>query len=174
MTQHATIPLTRPDTGETVEIDEQLAELIEQVWQAGVDTVSCCQDAGDLGAALLTALPHLAEHQAINRGRAYVDFPDPAEAGRFLTAVANAGPRDALYVRMTHWAAPGAWCSTVGWIDDNDADEHLPCDIYPDTLHLSFPATDISEIVARLRRHNAGAPPVLGPTDWSTVEVDDG
>ncbi|MEV6848946.1 hypothetical protein [Actinoplanes sp. NPDC051411] len=42
---------------------------------------------------------------AAMRGRAYIDFPvDDGLA--FLTALAQAGPRDAFYLRMTHWAAP--------------------------------------------------------------------
>lgn len=172
MTMHPTTTLTAPD-GLAVEIDELLAPMLQQVWRAGIETVSCCQSAGELG-GLEAHFPHLAERNAYHSGYAYIDFPGPDDAAAFLTAVANGGPRDAFYVRMVHWVAPGAWRTSVQVQDLADEDdEDAPSVFELGTVKVSFPLPDVDEIAARLARHNAGEPPVTGPTDWSTVEVPD-
>lgn len=152
-----------------------MADLLTEVWRAGIETVSCCEDAGDASEVLISAFPHLTDRQDYLTGRCYVDFPGDAEAANFLNAVADAGSRDAFYVRMVHWAAPGAWFTTLSFDDkamgDDDTIEQSS-DFVPSLVQTAFPQTDIPEIVARLRRHNAGSPPVLGDVDWRSVEID--
>jgi hypothetical protein len=175
MARHSTVTLTYPFTGELVDIDEMLVDLIQEVWRAGIETVSCCEDAGDISELLNTAFPHLAARKAYLANRCYVDFPSDGEAATFLSAVADAGPRDEFYVRMVHWAAPGAWLKSLSFDDmgmsDDDVIEHAS-DFVPSMVQVLFPQPDVPEVVARLQRHNAGVPPTLGEIDWRSVEID--
>lgn len=175
MARHSTVTLTYPFTGELVDIDEMLVDLIQEVWRAGIETVSCCEDAGDVSELLNTAFPHLAARKACLANRCYVDFPSEGEAATFLSAVADAGPRDEFYVRMVHWAAPGAWLKSLSFDDmgmsDDDVIEHAS-DFVPSMVQVLFPQPDVPEVVARLQRHNAGVPPTLGEIDWRSVEID--
>jgi hypothetical protein len=43
---HPTTPMTTPD-GRTVEIDVEIAPLVEQLWRLGYTTKLACQDAGE-------------------------------------------------------------------------------------------------------------------------------
>lgn len=161
---HPTKTLTAPDGG-IVEVDVMLAPVIEEIWRAEIDTVSCCQDAADLGAEFLQARPHLAARAQYNAGYAYVDFPDEDDAAAFLDAVANAGPRDDFYERMTHWAAPGAWRKHAHFWDvgrlESDDDEGYASDFRLGSAQICFPISDIDEIVRRLQRYNEGLAPAF-------------
>lgn len=175
MARHTTATLVYPFTHELVDIDEMLADLIREVWRAGIKTVSCCEDAEDISELLNAAFPHLSARRTYLANRCYVDFPSDREAAAFLSAVANAGPRDEFYVRMVHWAAPGAWHKSLSFDDmgmtDDDVIEHAS-DFVPSMVQLIFPQGDVPEVVARLQRHNAGAPPTSGTIDWRSVEIE--
>ncbi|WP_328792918.1 MULTISPECIES: hypothetical protein [unclassified Streptomyces] len=93
-----------------------------------------------------------------------IDFP--VDGGlSFLSAVANAGPRDAFYVRMTHWAAPDA----IKPMDAAMFQGDQPSDFALRPLQVSFPAYDLPELTWRLREHIAGRTVPPAPADWSTV-----
>jgi hypothetical protein len=87
------------------EIDERLAPVVGALWRAGFKTLTSCQDAGESSADWADLLPHMAVCVESRRGWGFIDFP-VGSGMVFLTAIAKAGPRDAFYVRMTHWAAP--------------------------------------------------------------------
>jgi hypothetical protein len=165
---HPTVELVTPD-GEHVDIDVDIAPVIQQLWQAGLTTVSCCQDVGEaLSPTIALFPPHIAAIADRDAGYAIIEFSDIEDAGAFLSAIANAGPRDAFYVRMIHWAAPGAWHSCARLTDlADDADDEWSQFV---TLGASvkFPRTDLPEILARLRRTSLYP---RGPVDWSTVEI---
>lgn len=175
MARHSTATLTYPFTRELVDIDEMLVDLIQEVWRAGIETVSCCEDAEDISELLHTAFPHLAARGGYLANRCYVAFPSDREAATFLSAIADAGPRDEFYVRMVHWAAPGAWHKSLSFDDmgmsDDEVIEHAS-DFVPSMVQVLFPRADVPEVVARLQRHDAGAPPTLGEIDWRSVEID--
>ncbi|MFE9168833.1 hypothetical protein ACFYNZ_04770 [Streptomyces kebangsaanensis] len=83
----------------------------------------------------------MAEWVASRRGWMLIDFP--VDSGlAFLPAVANAGPRDAFYVRMTHWAAPDAWDVTVKPMDAAMSQEEPASRFRRQLLQVGFPAYD--------------------------------
>lgn len=167
---HPTVPLTDPD-GNPVEIDEALAPLIEVLWRSGFTTHTCCQDRGEAVATLLGGYPHLAAEAQRYAGCASVEFPiDDGLA--VLDALANSGPRDAFYVRMTHWAAPNAWDISTRPDDQATDDESLPSAFDLWAMSISFPRSDLPEIMRRLEAHERGERVPPGPIDWSTVEVE--
>ncbi|MET7495597.1 hypothetical protein [Streptomyces sp900116325] len=150
------------------QIDEQLAPTIQAMWECGFDTFTCCQDMGESNADWPEKLPHMAEWVASKRGWMFIDFP--VDSGlAFLSAVANAGQRNAFYVRTTHWAAPDAWGVTVKPMDAAMFQETLPSRIRLQLLQVSFPAYDLPELTRRLREHAADRSRSSAPTDWSTV-----
>jgi hypothetical protein len=151
---HPTVTCFDPWMKETVEIDELLAPLIRELWDADIETVSCCQDAGDSSDPSDADLPHIRKRMEWNAGYAYIDFPGEAEVCAFLDAVASAGLRDAFYDRMTHWAVPGAWRKTANFFNFNFDEVTQPSQFSLFIIQVSFPQTDIDEIVQRLRRYN--------------------
>ncbi|MFH9796064.1 hypothetical protein [Streptomyces virginiae] len=149
-------------------IDEQLASTIEAIWECGFDTFTCCQDIGESNADWPEKLPHMAQWVESRRGWMLIDFP--VDSGlAFMSAVANAGPRDAFYVRMTHWAAPDAWDVTVKPIDWAMHEDTVPSQFRLHLLQVSFPAYDLPELTRRLREHAAGRSVPPARADWSTV-----
>jgi hypothetical protein len=95
--------------GREVEVDEMLAPFIKELWAAGIDTVTCCQDAGESWARMVDRSPHLATRATLDAGYAYVEFFGADDAAEFMTVVANAGPYGKFYRRMTRWLEPGGW-----------------------------------------------------------------
>ncbi|MGW6981399.1 hypothetical protein ACWGE1_18420 [Streptomyces sp. NPDC054932] len=152
----------------SAQIDEELAPAIQAIWECGFDTFTSCQDIAESNVAWPEKLPHMAEWVESRRGWMLIDFP--VESGlAFLSAVANAGPRDAFYVRMTHWAAPGAWDVKIKPMDAAMFEEDLPSQFGIHLLQVSFPASDLPELTRRLRDHVAGRSVPPAPADWSTV-----
>ncbi|WP_416519092.1 hypothetical protein [Streptomyces achromogenes] len=163
---HPTVPVRVGDR--QARIDELLAPAIEAIWTCGFETFTCCQDLGESNASWVEKLPHMAAYVESRRGWMLIDFP--VDSGlAFLTAVANAGPRDAFYVRMTHWAAPDAWDVRIKPMDAAMFDEESPSRFGLRLLQVSFPGYDLPELVRRLREHAAGRSVPPAPTDWSTV-----
>lgn len=150
------------------QIDEQLAPAIQAIWECGIDTFTCCQDLAESNADWPAKLPHMAEWVESRRGWMLIDFP--VDSGlSFLSAVANAGPRDAFYVRMTHWAALDAWDVKIKPMDAAMFQGDQPSDFALRLLQVSFPAYDLPELTRRLREHIAGRTVPPAPADWSTV-----
>ncbi|MBV6701871.1 hypothetical protein KV557_33020 [Kitasatospora aureofaciens] len=135
---------------------------------SGFETFTCCQDLGESNASWLETLPHMAGYVESRRGWMLIDFP--VDSGlAFLAAVANSGPRDAFYVRMTHWAAPDAWDVNVKPMDVAMRHEQVESQFHLRLLQVSFPAYDLPELVRRLGEHAAGRSVAPAPADWSTV-----
>lgn len=173
---HATNRVVHGDT--QADVDEYLAPLVLEMWRAGIETVGSCQDGGDSLRDLVERLPALEAYARNSVGRAYLQFGDPAPLCEFFEALANAGPRDGFYERMTHWAATDAWRASVSMVDAL-ADEDEPdwtgrSHFYPSTLHLEFPTCDIHEMTRRMTAHNMGlAGPGGEPTSPTTSVPDD-
>jgi hypothetical protein len=97
-------------------------------------------------------------------------FDLPIQDGlRFLTALAQAGPRDAFYVRMTHWAAPHAWDVSVKPMDLAMFDETIASSFAMRLMQVCFPVSDLPEIHRRIDRYEAGELVPPAATDWTTV-----
>jgi hypothetical protein len=150
------------------QIDEQLAPAIEACWRSGFETLTCCQDLGESNTGWVEKLPHMAAYVESRRGWMLIDFPIDSGLA-FLSAVANAGPRDAFYVRMTHWAAPEAWDVKIKPMDAAMFHEESPSQFGLRLLQVSFPAHDLPELTRRLLEHAAGRHVDPAPVDWSTV-----
>jgi hypothetical protein len=150
------------------QIDEELAPTIEALWRTGFETFSCCQNLGESNVSWVEKLPHMADYVELRQGWMLIDFP--VESGlAFLTALANAGPRDAFYVRMTHWAAPDAWDVKIKPMDVAMFREESESRFELRLLQVSFPGYDLREANRRLGEHAAGHSVAPAPADWSTV-----
>lgn len=152
----------------SAQIDELLAPVIEAAWTCGFSTFTCCQDLGESNASWVEKLPHMTRYVESRRGWMLIDFPIDSGLD-FLDAVANAGPRDAFYVRMTHWAAPDAWDVKAKPYDAAMRQEELKSQFQFRLLQVSFPAYDMPELLRRLQEHAAGRTVAPAPADWSTV-----
>src|SRR5207248_6403036 len=78
------------------------------------------------------------------------------QALRFLTMLAQAGPRDDFYLRMTHWAAPDSWDVSARPLDVALFDEQRESDFTLRLLLVRFPSYDRAEILRRLTNYQAG------------------
>lgn len=166
----STHPHLQVHLGETtVEIDEQMADLIVECYRAGIDTTGCCQNTGDTE----FFAHHTIAGGRCGNGRAYVSFATRRDLVDFHTATATGGPRDEFYERAVHWAAPDAWLRTITLDDlglsDTDDEAPNPPNMVPSTYQVEFPTTDIPEIVTRLRRFNNLEPVVHGRPTWESV-----
>jgi hypothetical protein len=152
----------------SADIDEMLAPLIEILWRNDVETFTSCQDAGESNVSWLETLPHMADYVARRRGWAFIDFPIQ-DGLDFLDVVAQAGPRDAFYLRMTHWAAPGAWDVKIKPMDEALFDPTRPSSFQLRLLQVCFPLTDLPEIVRRVTAFEAGEVVPPGPIDRTSL-----
>ncbi|MFF5225569.1 hypothetical protein [Dactylosporangium sp. NPDC000521] len=150
------------------EVDEMLAPVIDLLWRNGFNTLTSCQDAGESNASWVDILPHMSAYVEARRGWAFIDFPLD-DGLSLLTALADAGPRDAFYARMTHWAAPDAWDVKVRPRDVAMSAWPQPSKFVIRLLQVCFPVTDLPEIERRLRRHQTGESVAPAPIDWTTV-----
>jgi len=164
----------------TAEVDVELAPLVLEIWRAGIGTIHSCQDVGENVAGLAERLPHLAVVVERERGRASIGFPDSPSALAFLEALANAGPREALYERMVHWASPGAWQLVLAVQDEGlKTGEDEPPDGTPRSrlaaasFQVRFPRSDVGEVLERIRRHNRGDEVARGHPTWAAITVAD-
>jgi len=162
-------PLRRVTVGEvSADIDEELAPIVEVIWRLGWQTWTCCQNQGESNASWGERLPHMVPIVAAQLGWAYIDFP--AQDGlAFLTALAQAGPRDAFYLRMAHWAAPDSWDVSARPMDVATFNESLPSSFRPNLLLVRFPSYDRAEILRRLLEFEAGRVVRPGPIDRSSI-----
>jgi hypothetical protein len=162
-------PVRKVTVGDrSADIDEELAPIIEVVWRLGLTTWTCCQNAGESNADWPETLPHMAPIVAAQRGWAYIDFPVD-DGLTFLTALAQAGPRDAFYLRMTHWAAPDSWEVSARPLDRAMFDQQQESRFALRLLLIRFPSYDRAEILRRLTAYEARELTAPGPIDRSSM-----
>lgn len=168
--KHSTVRV-RLDS-EEVDIDEPMADLVAEVFRSGIDTNGSCQDAASSVSDLLVDLPHLGRYVESGRDRAYLQFPNRRSMVDFHEAVALGGPRDELYERMMHWAAPSAWTRSLSLIDEGDeSDPPSEPSLDVSCYHVEFPFADVAAITDRVRRFNRGEPVSHEPATWATVSL---
>lgn len=162
-------PVRRVTVGEmSADIDEELAPIIELIWRLGMHTWTCCQNQGESNAEWAEQLPHMVPVVASQLGWAYIDFPiDDGLA--FLTALAQAGPRDAFYLRMAHWAAPDSWDISARPMDAATFNERIESRFGLRLLLVRFPSYDRAEILRRLTEYETGHRVPPGPVDRSSM-----
>jgi hypothetical protein len=154
----------------SADIDEELAPIVEAIWRCGWRTWTCCQDAGESNAGWPEKLPHMAPVIAAQLGWSYIDFPIN-DGLAFLTALAQAGPRDAFYLRMTHWAAPNSWDVNARPMDGAMFDQSSESQFALRLVLVLFPHDDRPEILRRLTAFEAGQLTAPGPIDRSSMEA---
>lgn len=165
--------MTTPD-GHDVDIDTGLADLLAETWATGAATNWSCQDHGEAMAVHPWSADHLQAYRRWYLGYAVIDFRTPNDLTDWLTAVARGGPRDDFYLRIVHWAAPGAW-RTGACIRDLAVardDNHQPpgqAEFVVSTGRVYFPSTDIPEAAERLRRLRDGYTQPPTPIDWDSI-----
>lgn len=159
--------------GWEADVDEGIAPLVLELWRNGIETAGSCQDVGESLAGLVAAQPHLGPLVERRRGVAYVQLWGLDDAARLFEAVANGGPRDELYERMAHWAAPGAWELQArvrdAVVDDGTEDWSRPSSFEPGVLTLHLPVADLPLVVERLARHRAGERGPHGEPAWAKM-----
>jgi hypothetical protein len=144
----------------SADVDVEIAPLVFELWRGGIETVSACQDEGESLLALAHSAPWLVEQSRVYAGRAYVDLLHTDDACRFLDAVTNAGPRNALYRRMSSLATPDAWEVRLALYDtlstQETGDWNSPSAFGVGVVRVRFPRGDVEEVVDRLQRWNSG------------------
>jgi hypothetical protein len=135
-------------------VDRDLAPLLREIWLAGIETMSSCQDAGESIEHLAAEYPHMEAYIEVSRGRAYIDFLWEEDAARFFSLIAAGGPSDALRHRLTHWLAEGHWQTIVSMSEYPDAPDTFGAFMY----QVSFPKTDIAEAIVCLQRATEDGP----------------
>jgi hypothetical protein len=133
-------------------VDAELAPLVTELWRAGIDSFSSCQDLGESLAELGRQLPQMATYVEGRRGRALLDL-SPPDAQPFLDMVATSGPAGALYDRMTRWTAVDAWRYSLVMLDLPD--EHGTYSFTILAIQVELPRKDIPAVTRGIRRHNA-------------------
>jgi hypothetical protein len=131
---HPTSDVYNPDSGEMVEIDVELAVIIEAAWKLGIRTVQCCQ--------------HEMESDS-----AWIQYASTADAGRFLAALfgEDSDEGDDLFGRQRDWEllAPEPSRSRLGWrwkaAPTVSADGEWAFDVM-----VEFPASDLPEVERRI------------------------
>jgi hypothetical protein len=162
-------PVRRVTVGTvSADIDEELAPIIETIWRLGLRTWTCCQNQGESNASWAEQLPHMAPIVARQLGWAYIDFPID-DGLTFLSALAQAGPRDAFYLRMAHWAAPDSWEVSARPMDVATFDQQQQSRFALRLLLVQFPSYDRAEILHRLTAYEAGHLEAPGPIDRSSM-----
>jgi hypothetical protein len=93
MSDHPERDVFNPFEGQEIRIDVELALLLPRMWQRGIRTTACCQDAG----------LDWREHE----GKAYVVFPTVYDAERFLAIAAGSFSEEleSLYNRVVFHGA---------------------------------------------------------------------
>lgn len=131
MSKHPTKRLTAPD-GETADIDAELVPLIEALWAAGLETIGCCQD---LGESISDAS---ARKSAYWMGYVLLELPVD-DACALLEGVKDT-PQ---FAERMHWAADGAWQSSLPVIASgfSDSAEVMPW------VQVHFPKDQLGDLL---------------------------
>jgi len=132
---HPTKRLTDPD-GHPAEIDIQLVPLIEALWAAGYETITCCQNLGE-------SLRHIERKSDYWRGYVLLEFPID-DALRLVDFVKGTKRFD----RYMHWAAPGAWEMSVPLIAGYQSDDPP---MIMDCVQIRFPCDQLDDLVKVIR-----------------------
>lgn len=175
MIEHPTVPLTTPD-GVEVDIDVELADVLDLAWQAGCHTVWSCQDHGE-AVVEEHSRSHLRAYRQWHLGWSVIEFTEGESLCTFMDAVAGGGPRDELYIRMVHAMAPGAWRTGVRlWDYAITADEKgrppEASSFEPRLARVMLPRTDVRAASDRLARWLDGYQRPSRAIDWDTVGWD--
>ncbi len=124
------------------EIDEDLALLIKEIWNAGIETMMSCQE--------------------VEPGIAWIEFDAVNELLRFLSLVTIYEPGvDTLYNRINHqrlgqMSAP-EWWYRFSLMDIFEGQEEQVVEkeaCFDATVGVYFPTTDIPLLVQRLEAFN--------------------
>lgn len=129
MNTHPTKRLIAPD-GEGADIDVMLVPLIEALWEAGYDTITCCQD---LGESIEKSSPRKAAYW---KGYVLLELPDDDAARLVNTAMGTREFRERM-----HWAAEGAWEVSSPLVPLPDGAMRMPW------MQVHFPADQIDDLV---------------------------
>ena len=136
---HTQVDVVHPVTARTMSLDTGIAELIQAMWRAGIETVMSCEET--------------------RPGIVWIEFP-LASAQRFLEIVSQYNPNTgSLYWRAlrlgdnpwTYDLHPEDW-NRVEWLNERDEIEHKHVGAARISFDVSirFPRSDIPEIVTRL------------------------
>jgi hypothetical protein len=128
---HPTVSLTNPRHGYTVDVDEDLAELVAALWSLGIETAQCCQE--------------------WKPGYAWVAFLDVEDLRDFMAVVADESDEDTWGRLATHTIAspdstpeePGHWRYRLL---PQPADDDEPWFL---AASVEFPIRDIPVVTAR-------------------------
>lgn len=137
------------DGDQEVEIDEEMAPIIRFLWEAGVTTISSCQEMGDDNAPSEARCPHITARHERYRGYSNIAFP-ATQAGRFYDLIVDGDPSDELFERMTNAVAEHAW-ETLVWMLPRGPGRNGRM-YMPWSITFTFPSSDRPEIVACLER----------------------
>lgn len=135
--RHPAKHLIAPD-GEDAEIDVMLVSLIEALWAAGYETITCCQD---LGESAGEASPRSAAHW---KGYALLEMPVP-DTCRLLDSI----KRTRAFRPRMHWASDGAWEVTVPVIASHPFTGHAALAPW---VQIHFPADQVDELTSAVRK----------------------
>jgi hypothetical protein len=131
---HPTSLVVDPDTGETIEIDVELAGIITAAWQLGIRTVQCCQHEQECDSA-------------------WIQFERITDASRFLAALFADSPddRDDLFDRQRDWevASPEPSRSRLCW-RWKVAPALAESGEWGFDVMVEFPAMDLPEVERRM------------------------
>jgi hypothetical protein len=172
MIEHPTVPMTTPD-GTEVDIDVELADLLDLAWQAGCRTAWSCQDHGE-AVVEPWSRSHLQAYRQWHLGWSVIEFADGDSLCTFMDAVAGGGPRDDLYVRMVQQMAPGAWRTGVRLWDhavtaDYAGRTPVPSSFAPRAGRVMLPRSDVPAASDRLARWLDGYQRPSRAIDWDTI-----
>lgn len=134
--------------GREIDVDEEMAPLIQELWRAGIETVACCQEGED--------------------GLAWIEFRQAGDAERFLNAVAVYEDGNASLYRRLSWLAftpdeeggarlhPKSWRYWVRPVDETLQTEGPASNRPAFVLSLSvlFPREDLPILLGRMRGRN--------------------
>jgi hypothetical protein len=136
MAGHPTTRLITPQ-GEHVDIDIEIAPIIEALWRLGIPTVQCCQGPWD------------------DYGYGFIEFPSAAAVEAFLDALRLEPTKDAdsLYQRVGDGylsdVYPDRWriwrYDVQPWPDHDVTPARFEC-----AITVSFPPSDLPELTRRL------------------------
>ena len=135
------------------DIDIGIAPFVLELWRAGIETHNSCQDIGEM----LLADPDDCAVDTGLIGRATVALSFPGDLFTLYALLADHGPLDDFYERMTNPWALGGWEHWLGVIDDrlDHGDMSMPASFSPFGVEMTLPTTDIAEATRRLRSANA-------------------
>lgn len=167
------LSLTTPD-GVEVDIDVELADLIDLSWQVGCRTTWSCQDHGE-AVVEPWSTSHLGDYRHWYLGWSVVSFASGDDLCRFMDAVAGGGPRDDLYIRQVHEMAPGGWrCGVRLWDQAVTGDNaSVPRSVASSFTfgqgRLFLPRVDVPEAADRLARWLSGYERSSTTLDWDRI-----